>query len=511
VLIMSLVTMVQAATFSPHNVNELIASIEEANRNGEADVITLTREATYTLTEIVDNTNGANGLPSITSDITIQGEGATIERDASAPAFRIFHVAMTGNLSLVQLSVRYGLAATGDGWAKKHGGGIFIDGSIEEENAFENGTLVLISSMVSHNVAEGNGGAIYNNDAVLDMIDSTLSGNTARNGGALYNFNGGMLLRDSTFSDNRATYQGGAVFIEDGGALLNNTTLSGNVAVDRGGALNVSNGGLQVIHSTITRNSAIEGGGIFNSMSGIDLFHSLVAQQDSGGDCAGNAIASGNYNLDSDGSCLVSPATGDLAGVDPLLGPLANNGGHTMTHELLKGSPAKDAVDPAACLGPFYFVGLAAYDQRGVLRPQDTACDIGAVEVEGKSNAHTRCAYLGDNKSSYPLDLDVFQFTATANQPAAIILQADHDSQDLGQRATLIWYDVIPEASFFQAGFGPSLPGNFVATLPATGTYQVVVAEQSESIFAGEAFKGSYCLTLVSPEGAKLKPTKSVE
>ena len=63
----------------------------------------------------------------------------------------------------------------------------------------------------------------------------------------------------------------------------------------------------------------------------------------------------------------------DKAGVDPLLGPLADNGGLTRTHALLAGSPALDAGDDAAA---------PATDQRGIARPQGAASDIGSFELQ---------------------------------------------------------------------------------------------------------------------------------
>jgi len=65
-------------------------------------------------------------------------------------------------------------------------------------------------------------------------------------------------------------------------------------------------------------------------------------------------------------------------GLDPLLGPLANNGGSTLTHALLPGSPAIDAGDPAVCAA----APVNNLDHRGVARPQGSACDIGAVEAD---------------------------------------------------------------------------------------------------------------------------------
>src|SRR5262249_17655867 len=67
--------------------------------------------------------------------------------------------------------------------------------------------------------------------------------------------------------------------------------------------------------------------------------------------------------------CSLTGATGDLVGANPLLGPLADNGGPTQTRALLAGSPAIDAA--GACSGA---------DQRGVTRPQGAACDIAAYE-----------------------------------------------------------------------------------------------------------------------------------
>src|SRR5262249_20347535 len=90
-------------------------------------------------------------------------------------------------------------------------------------------------------------------------------------------------------------------------------------------------------------------------------------------DCQGIVASSGN-NLDGAASCALA-AAGDLSRVDPVLGPLADNGGPTRTHALMAGSPAIDAG-----------AGCPATDQRGMPRPRDRTgdgtalCDIGAFE-----------------------------------------------------------------------------------------------------------------------------------
>jgi hypothetical protein len=77
--------------------------------------------------------------------------------------------------------------------------------------------------------------------------------------------------------------------------------------------------------------------------------------------------------------------TTDLLGVDPLLGPLQDNGGPTWTHALLQGSPAIDAGDP---------VGAPSEDQRGVPRPQGRSVDIGAFESLSANTIFTRIIVL---------------------------------------------------------------------------------------------------------------------
>jgi hypothetical protein len=98
-------------TCASGNVACLIDAINQANANGEANRITL-RQGTYTLTAI----NDQNGLPVITSPLTIRGPGAEttiIERDTSAPNFRILNVAAAGTLTLQRLTLRNGSSFEG--------------------------------------------------------------------------------------------------------------------------------------------------------------------------------------------------------------------------------------------------------------------------------------------------------------------------------------------------------------------------------------------------------------
>ena len=126
---------------------------------------------------------------------------------------------------------------------------------------------------------------------------------------------------------------------------------------------------LTVQSSTIARNVAITGGGLNITTGGATIHNSIVAEN-TASDCAGAPTSLGT-NIDGDGSCLVAPAFGDQPSTNPILGPLASNGGPTQTHALPIGSPAIDAGNPT---------GAPATDQRGL--PRGNLPDIGAFEVQ---------------------------------------------------------------------------------------------------------------------------------
>src|SRR5262249_17493448 len=123
---------------------------------------------------------------------------------------------------------------------------------------------------------------------------------------------------------------------------------------------------------TVTQNHAyVDGGGVYGanelSASNTILSGNLPA------DCGG-PLPSGGYDLIGDGTgcTIVDDLTGNLIGVDPLLGPLADNGGPTKTHLPAAASPAVDAGNPATS-GAF---ACEPTDQRGVARPIGPRCDI---------------------------------------------------------------------------------------------------------------------------------------
>ena len=172
---------------------------------------------------------------------------------------------------------------------------------------------------------------------------------------------------------------GGGIY--NGGTLtLTNSTVSGNSAGYGGGIFNAGTGTLTLTNSTVSANTATNsGGGIYNG-GDATLANTIVA----GNGAPTNPDAQGGFtgqghNLIGDTEGSSGWVDSDLQDVDPLLGPLQNNGGTTDTHALLPGSPAIDSGTSAGC---------PATDQRGVARPNDgdkngtATCDMGSFEVD---------------------------------------------------------------------------------------------------------------------------------
>lgn len=374
--VISIIALLGAMSLSPFahaeilvvpdgNVAALISAIQTANSNGEADVINLASNGTYLLTSVNNENDGSNGLPIITSRITIEGHGAAIKRSVISvvPEFRILYVLEPGHLTVNDLTLENGSASL---W----GGGIL-------NNA---GTLDLVNTNLFSNHAAVFGGGITNLGGGSELTDCTINENHSDVfGGGVFNFSGFINIINSTIQDNNADFDGGGVYNNiDGIVQLINSTVSGNHAGESGGGAYNFGGTFRLTNVTVAANDALkEGGGLINLLGGsFTMSNSIIANQSGELNCAGEPIISQGHNLDSDGSCQLS-GPGDLNQIDPMLGPLKRNGGATMTHAPLFGSPVIDAGESSVCLPE---------DQRGLMRPFEGSnhtsqlCDIGAVE-----------------------------------------------------------------------------------------------------------------------------------
>ncbi len=221
----------------------------------------------------------------------------------------------------------------------------------------------------------GLGGAIFNNAGIVLLNNSTISGNSSSRGSA------GTGCCGPTSDGAAGTSYGGGLFNLNGQVETVNCTFSGNTAQSSGAGIYSLGDGAAGVAALTLRNTIVA-----NSTGGNDL--QITARN------GASSTSSGIGNLVE----LQSGFAGSIVTTaDPILDPLANNGGLTFTHALLPGSPAIDAGDDSAC---------PATDQRGAIRPQDgnsdsiIHSDIGAYEVP-----------------SPPTDIALSSSTVLENQP----------------------------------------------------------------------------------------------
>jgi uncharacterized repeat protein (TIGR01451 family)/uncharacterized delta-60 repeat protein len=246
----------------------------------------------------------------------------------------------------------------------------------------------------------GNGGGIYCASNAT-VTESTFERNLAGYGGAM-SCHGAFSGSGNAFVANEAGAQGGALYSTNPSGALQNSTFSGNVAGGSGGAIACDGCpalGLRslTIADNLTRAGA--GGGLWLGHAALRLSSSIVTGNRNAGaadDIAGSSPLSEGYNLVGVPGALNMVASDHVgtasAPLDPLLGPLAVQGGRTATRALLDGSPALDAGSPEA---PGSSVtACSATDQRGRPRPgrPGAQCDIGAYERDAAPGADVSIA-----------------------------------------------------------------------------------------------------------------------
>ena len=244
-----------------------------------------------------------------------------------------------------------------------------VVGSNTNNSAILDGFTVSAGNANDSNTTNASGGGMYNNTGSPTLMNVTFNGNSAGLGGGMVNTSSSPTLTNVTFSGNSAEI-GGGMGNQFSSPNLLNVTFNGNVATEAGGGM--VNRGLDnpvLTNVTFSNNSAPAGGGGGISNNGNPIIRNSILWGNTGGEIFNlggtpvvtNSIVQGGYT-----------GTGNLD-VNPLLGPLQDNGGFTQTMALGAGSPAIDAGDDGVC---------PTTDQRGVTRPQGGHCDIGAYEYK---------------------------------------------------------------------------------------------------------------------------------
>jgi hypothetical protein len=344
----------------------------------------------------------------ITKNLTITGPGAsrlTVQRSTQASTFfRIFHIpTSTVIVSISGLTISNGSVVGEEipGGSDGNGGGIRSSGLLTLTDC-----IISANHASGYNYIGGSGGGVLNENGTITITRCTISNNSAQqganpnqcafsSGGGILNYSGGSLtITNSTISGNSCSAttfvcegraDGGGIY-NQGSMTITNCTISGNslgARVNFGGGI-FDSGNLQITSSTIVHNSASAnpeafGGGIY-SLAPTTADSNIIALNiaSTGPDfTGGGGLQSMGYNIiGNNADAVISSQPTDQIGtptapIDPLLGPLTDNGGPTLTHALQAGSPAINGGDPAA----------PPQDQRGYGRVG--VPDVGAFEYGG--------------------------------------------------------------------------------------------------------------------------------
>jgi hypothetical protein len=229
------------ASYTAATVDNLRDFINAANATPEADTITLAADTTFTLTVVNNTADGATGLPVIAAgeDLTIVGNGATIERNTAAdtPAFRLLDMALGASLRLENLTLQGGRAE--ELWWDQAPGG--RGGAI-----YNQGNLTLDGVTVQNNIAHGHdrfaaggsalGGGIYSGGSLV-VTGSTIRDNAAIGGIGADGVNNWGWLQPGFAGGNG---YGGGLYIAGGTASISNSTVTANIAQGGAGGAGIS-------------------------------------------------------------------------------------------------------------------------------------------------------------------------------------------------------------------------------------------------------------------------------
>ncbi len=366
-----------AATFGPvdpsipdGNTNSLRDVLENKAANG--DTVVLQAGATYQLTHCTDADIDIN------ASVTINGNGATIKGTCTTNEGGVLDTGHPLTINSVTLTGGHALGDNG-GAITDFGGALVINNSAIVGNFsacdVTATTTTITNSTIANNVSGGVGGGVVTDQAtdLLTVTNSTISNNTAHQVGGI-DASGTAKLIYTTLVDNTT-----------GG--------TGSVCGDAVGAQgeDASQPKSTTHLPTIRPQQANDAANLeLENTDGtppLDAFGTVIALPHGGANCGANGgsltgTSSSGYNYSDDSSCDLVTSTDKQNGGDPLLGALGANGGIGPTRVPQTGSPLLNAIPIPTCGGGNTLAGFTVTtDERGITRPQETGCEIGAVEV----------------------------------------------------------------------------------------------------------------------------------
>ena len=388
-------------------------AVDSCQAGSGNDIITfdLLNNSTITLT--------SGDLPTITSNITINGPGfSNLEINGDGNS-RIFSLTNYANLSFSSMTISNGSSISGaaiysntgtvtvnnslivgntafnggaiyarssnvtindsivlNNQANNHGGGVHTkesrvtinDSYLLENDANQRGggvytqesVVTIDKSLVSSNSATV-GGGLRSGNCTLNIVNSTVFSNTASSGGGIYTGGSDFFMTNSTVSNNYVYNSGAGLSFYRGDIEVTNSTISGNVSDDDTGGIR-----LVLTSSMIIRNSILSGNKARNTFNGLELHISrgtninVIAENNIFGDAGSTNLNAFYMFVPSNNNIL---ATSDELNIplNQIIEPLVNNGGNTLIHTLPSASPAIGAASTSEC---------PTTDQRGNIRDE---------------------------------------------------------------------------------------------------------------------------------------------
>ena len=359
-----------------------------------------------------------------TVDVTISGGNASL-------IFNVYNsVGQDANVTLDSLNIVDGSGV--------YVGGIYINpgSTVEVRNSqlsgnnanlnggaiFNRGDLTISGSRLTNNTSSMYGGAIAS-DGMLTIVDSTIDSNSGGIGGGIAAFGDSVLtLRNSTVSGNASVGDGGGIWSLDSTILLANSTVTDNSASGVGGGISLFADDSSDDESLTLHNSIVAGNSDDGTAPDVealsDVANDLVVENSLIGDTTGSGISS-------------TTGSGNVLNELALIGPLADNGGPTLTHALLTGSPAIDAGSNALAVDESG--NPLTTDQRGETRIEAGTVDIGAVE------SRLDKLLLGDvNQDGFVNFLDISPFISLLSS------NTFQDEADINRDENVDFFDIGP-------------------------------------------------------------------
>jgi len=321
---------------------DLITALNTANQNGQVDEVILNGDCTYTLTTADNQIDGNNGLPVISSEITINGNGATIQRTGDSK-FRLLYITSTGVITLNHITLTHGLASENVFSTTSFGGGIYNN----------QGRLRLVETSLQHNIAHFYGGGIYNLNGSVVIDNSQIKHNQAKSqfnnlnsnaGGGIYSDGGLITVTNSALryneTDDVGNGGGGIYGTRDTIMTLENSDVISNNAFDGAGIK--SNGELYVYGTVISGNQALgDAGGIYAAtyakIVSSTISHNVANEDDNdSGSGGGFYLVNGSAWID---NSLISHNSGHCGGG---VGTMATAEAMTITNSRINHNLAKN-------------------------------------------------------------------------------------------------------------------------------------------------------------------------